>query len=117
MAKRLIGLCNQRHLLRSHNGLLNFGTIQRLNSTKDQEEKVSLEKIDQKQEKLLQKYMKKVRFRGKEQEKEEERKGPFKNYFEDEERNKKSIMYYEEFFDKTTQQKDRENFMVIFILF
>ena len=50
----------------------------------------------------------------KKEEKQEERKGPFKNYFEDEERDKKSIMYYEEFIERNTKKKDRENFMVTF---
>lgn len=44
--------------------------------------------------------------------KEEKRKGPFKNYYEYDERSKKTIMFYEEYFDKNTKEKDRENFMV-----
>jgi hypothetical protein len=47
-----------------------------------------------------------------EEEEYEERKGPFKNYYEFEEREKKSIMFYEEFFEINTKQKNRENFMV-----
>jgi hypothetical protein len=44
-------------------------------------------------------------------------KTPFKYYFEDEERDKNKIIFYENFFDKNTQKKDRENFMVsLFIL-
>ena len=45
-------------------------------------------------------------------EKEEERKGPFKDYRQAEERDKKQIMFYEEYFDKVAKKKDRENFMV-----
>lgn len=54
------------------------------------------------------------KLRNKKEEKYEERKGPFKNYFEDEERDKKSIMYYEDFIDRNTKDKNRENFMVSF---
>lgn len=46
-----------------------------------------------------------------------ERKGPFKNYYEYDERDKKSIQRHEEFFDQTTRNKDRENFIVPFLFF
>jgi hypothetical protein len=48
----------------------------------------------------------------KEKRNDDERKGPFKNYFESEERDKKQIMYYEEYFDTATRKKDLDNFMV-----
>ena len=40
------------------------------------------------------------------------RKKPFKFYFDDEEREKNKIVFYEEFFDQNTRNKDRANFMV-----
>lgn len=40
------------------------------------------------------------------------RKKPFKFYFDDEEREKSKIVFYEEFFDQNTLRKDRDNFMV-----
>lgn len=40
------------------------------------------------------------------------RKQPFKFYFDDEEREKSKIVFYEEFFDQNTIKKDRDNFMV-----
>ncbi len=40
------------------------------------------------------------------------RKQPFKYYFDEEERDKNKIVFYEEFFDRNTRIKDRENFMV-----
>lgn len=45
----------------------------------------------------------------------EQRKGPFKNYFESEERDKKQIMFYEEYFETTARKKDLDNFMVRFL--
>jgi hypothetical protein len=40
------------------------------------------------------------------------RKQPFKYYFDDEEREKSKIMFYENFFDQNTKYRDRDNFMV-----
>lgn len=40
------------------------------------------------------------------------RKKPFKHYFDEEERDKGKIVFYEEFFDQNTKLKDRDNFMV-----
>ena len=40
------------------------------------------------------------------------RKTPFKYYFDDEERDKTKIVFYEKFFDRNAQVKNRENFMV-----
>ena len=40
------------------------------------------------------------------------RKKPFKHYFDDEERDKNKIVFYEQFFDENTKRKDRDNFMV-----
>jgi hypothetical protein len=48
----------------------------------------------------------------KEKNEKEERKGSFKNYFESEERDKKQIMFYEEYFETTARKKDLNNFMV-----
>lgn len=96
----------------------------RLLSTKDETSK-SLKKIDDENKKtdqtmpekkavesewVLQKYLNKIR--NKKEEQQEERKGPFKNYFEYEEREKKSIMFYEDFIDRNCKEKNRENFMV-----
>jgi hypothetical protein len=66
--------------------------------------------------KYVQNLIEKVKNRGKEKKDDdgEERKGPFKNYYQDEERSKKSIQHYEEYFDKNCKKKDRENFMVLF---
>ena len=52
------------------------------------------------------------KFKKKEEKKEEERKGPFKNYYTSEERDKNKIMRYEEFIDRNTAKKDKENFIV-----
>lgn len=40
------------------------------------------------------------------------RKTPFKYYFDDDERDKTKIVFYEKFFDRNAQVKSRENFMV-----
>jgi hypothetical protein len=67
--------------------------------------------------KLVQSMIKKATGKDKEEEDEEKgekRKGPFKNYQETEERDKKQIMFYEEYFDKISKRKDRENFMASF---
>lgn len=61
--------------------------------------------------KYIQKMIVKVKGEDKEDEK-EERKGPFKYYQDSEERDKKQIMFYEEYFDKICRNKDRDNFMV-----
>jgi hypothetical protein len=42
------------------------------------------------------------------------RKGPFKNYFEDEERDKNKIAHYEEFFDTAARGKTAQHFIVPF---
>ena len=62
---------------------------------------------------LLTGYIKKFKSQD-DDEKKEERKGPFKNYYEDEERDKNKIMKYEEFIDRNTRNKDRQNFIVGF---
>ena len=66
---------------------------------------------------ILDKYIKKARGEYDDNEEKEERKGPFKNYFEDDERNKKSIMFYEQYFEKNAKEKNRENFIVRYITY
>lgn len=60
---------------------------------------------------ILTGYMKKFKSKDDDEGK-EERKGPFKNYYEYEERDKNKIIKYEEFIDRNTRNKDRENFIV-----
>ena len=43
--------------------------------------------------------------------KQEENKGPYKNYQEEEERDKKQIMFYEDYFDTHAKNKNKHDFM------
>lgn len=98
----------------------------RLLSVEKNDDDKSVEKISERKKKpkaqeaisfkFVQKYVKKFSGDEDEQESGEERKGPFKNYYEDDERSKKSIMFYEDFFDKNAKEKNRDNFMVKFVI-
>lgn len=81
---------------------------QKTTSKKETPKSVTLKEIPV----ILDKYIKKARGEYDDNEEKEERKGPFKNYFEDDERNKKSIMFYEQYFEKNAKEKNRENFIV-----
>jgi hypothetical protein len=80
--------------------------------TTENETKTKLTNSKDKTITLLTGYMKKFKSKDDDEEAGEERKGPFKNYFEEEERDKNKIMKYEEFIDRNTRNKDRENFIV-----
>jgi len=80
--------------------------------TTENETKTKLTNTKDKTITLLTGYVKKFQSKDDDEETGEERKGPFKNYFAEEERDKNKIMKYEEFIDRNTRNKDRENFIV-----
>ena len=77
----------------------------------DNENKKQLTDDNDKKKPFFMGYIEKIKG-SKENKQEEERKGPFKNYYSYEERDKNKIMRYEEFIDRNTKKKDKENFIV-----